>query len=75
VKPTVHSDAAYLSTRPDDTLYDGIHAGGYILNRSHLMPAWGETLKPTEIRELVGYIRNLCACQAPVWSRDNAAQP
>jgi mono/diheme cytochrome c family protein len=75
VKPTAHADALYLSTRPDDTLYDGIHAGGHILNRSHLMPAWGETLKATEIRELVGYIRTLCACQAPAWSRDNAVLP
>jgi mono/diheme cytochrome c family protein len=75
VKPTAHSDAAYLSTRPDDTLYDGIHAGGSILNRSHLMPAWGETLAPKEIRELVGHIRSLCACEAPPWSRDNPRQP
>jgi mono/diheme cytochrome c family protein len=75
VKPTNHSDPVYLSTRPDDTLFDGIHAGGYILNRSQLMPAWGETFTPREIRELVGFIRTLCACQPPAWSRDNSSRP
>lgn len=75
VKPTNHADPAYLSARPDDTLFDGIHAGGYILNRSHMMPAWGETFTPREIRELVGVIRTLCACQPPGWSRDNSSRP
>jgi mono/diheme cytochrome c family protein len=75
VKPTTHADAAYLSTRPDDTLYDGIHAGGYILNKSHLMPPWGETLQPGEIQELVRHLRTLCQCQGPQWSLDGAKQP
>lgn len=75
VKPTAHADAAYLSKRPDDTLYDGIHAGGYILNKSHLMPPWGETLQPREIQELVRHLRTLCQCQGPQWSLDGAKQP
>ena len=72
VKPTAHANAAYLATRPDDTLYDGIHAGGHILNKSHLMPPWGETLGPVQIRELVAYLRTLCQCQGPPWSLDGA---
>ena len=36
IRPTAHADAAYLATRADDTLYDGIASGGAILNRSHL---------------------------------------
>lgn len=75
VKPTAHADAKYLATRPDDTLYDGIHAGGYVLNKSHFMPPWGQTLSPKQIRELVGYLRTLCQCQGPAWSRDNARRP
>jgi mono/diheme cytochrome c family protein len=75
VIPTVHANAAYLATRPDDTLYDGIHAGGSILNKSHLMPPWGETLAPQQIRDLVGYLRTLCRCQGPPWSLDGAKQP
>jgi mono/diheme cytochrome c family protein len=72
VKPTAHADARHLSTRPDDTLYDGIHAGGYILNKSHLMPPWGATFSPKQIRELVAHLRTLCQCQGPAWSRDDA---
>ena len=61
-----------MSARPDDTLFDGSHAGGRILNKSHFMPAWGTTLSAAEIRELVTYIRTLCRCQGPEWSRDDA---
>jgi len=70
-KPTVHSDSAHMSKRPDDTLFDGIHAGGYILNKSFHMPPWGQTLTDEEIDELVNYVRLLCRCQGPEWSRDN----
>lgn len=71
--PTAHADAAYMSGRPDDTLYDGIAAGGAILNKSHFMPPWGQTLSPAEIQNLVTYMRTLCQCQGPAWSRDNSA--
>lgn len=70
VKPTVHADSAYLSHRPDDTLFDGIYGGGHILNRSNLMPAFGATLTREQIWSLVGYLRELCRCQGPSWSRD-----
>jgi mono/diheme cytochrome c family protein len=69
--PTVHADSIYMSTRPDDTLYDGVAAGGAILNKSHLMPPWGGSLSPKEIEELVAYMRTLCRCQGPAWSLDN----
>ena len=75
VKPTAHANASYLATRPDDTLYDGIHAGGYVLNKSHLMPPWGAMLSPKQIRELVRYLRTLCQCEGPAWSRDGARTP
>jgi len=75
VKPTAHADAKYLSTRSDDTLFDGIHSGAYVLNKSQLMPPWGQTLSSTQIRALVGYLRTLCQCQGPAWSRDNARRP
>ncbi len=69
--PTKHADAAYMSGRPDDVLFDGIFAGGYILGRSNQMPAWGFTLDRDDIWQLVRYIRELCQCQGPAWSRDN----
>jgi mono/diheme cytochrome c family protein len=75
VKPTAHTNTAYLNTRPNDTLYDGVHSGGYILNKSHLMPPWGGTLPSKQIEELVGYLRTLCQCEGPPWSRDGAKHP
>ncbi len=70
VAPTVHSDSAAMSLRPDDTLYDGIHAGGWILGKSHRMPAFGASLDDGQKRALVAYIRTLCRCEGPAWSRD-----
>ena len=70
VAPTAHDDSAAMSLRPDDTLYDGIHAGGWILGKSHLMPAFGASLSDREKRDLVRYMRELCRCEGPAWSRD-----
>jgi len=74
VLPTKHADAAYMSNRPDDTLFDGVYAGGYILNKSHMMPPWGFTLEYEDIEKLVAYMRELCRCQGPAWSRDDLQQ-
>ena len=70
VAPTVHADSAAMSERPDDTLYDGIHAGGWILGKSHRMPAFGASLSHEQKRALVAHIRVLCRCEGPAWSRD-----
>ena len=70
VPPVQHADSAAMSPRPDDTLYDGIHAGGWILGKSHRMPGFGASLDDDQIRSLVAYIRTLCDCQGPAWSRD-----
>ena len=70
VVPTVHADSAAMSLRTDDTLYDGIHAGGWILGKSHRMPAFGASLDDAQQRALVAHIRTLCRCQGPYWSRD-----
>ena len=70
VVPTVHADSAAMSLRTDDTLYDGIHAGGWTLGKSHRMPAFGASLDDAQKRALVAHIRTLCRCQGPYWSRD-----
>jgi mono/diheme cytochrome c family protein len=70
VKPANHADAFMMSKRPDDSLYDVIAVGGVPFGRSPRMPAFGETLKPAEIRELVAQIRRLCKCAGPGWSSD-----
>jgi mono/diheme cytochrome c family protein len=69
VTPTAHSDPALMSVRPDDTLYDAIAAGGYVLDKSARMPAFGRMLEPEQIRALVEHIRGLCGCAQPVWAR------
>lgn len=68
VRPTVHADAASMSARSDDRLFDAIYAGGYPLGRSVAMPAFGETLTRSEIWSLVGHLRALCRCVGPAWS-------
>ena len=68
VRPSQHAQPNHSSKIPDDTLYDGIHSGGAVLNKSQLMPPWGQTLSPTQIRSLVKHIRDLCDCDGPSWS-------
>lgn len=68
VPPTDHSDATLMSLRPDDTLYDGIAAGGWVLDRSARMPAFGALLDDAQIRALVAHIRQLCRCAQPEWA-------
>ncbi|HSM04479.1 MAG TPA: cytochrome c [Longimicrobiales bacterium] len=68
VSPTVHADPVAMALRPDDTLYDGIASGGWVLDGSPRMPAFGDGLEPDEIRALVAHIRTLCACEGPAWA-------
>ena len=70
VPPARHTDAAWMATRSDDVLYDAIAGGGAVMGKSPRMPPFGATLSPAELRALVGYLRTLCACQGPAWSRD-----
>lgn len=69
VTPTAHGDDELMGLRADDTLYDAIAGGGYVLDRSPLMPAFGQMLTPPQIRALVAHIRTLCACEEPAWAR------
>lgn len=69
VAPARHADAALMSRRADDSLYDVIAVGGPPYGRSARMPAFGGTLSGAEIRALVAHIRTLCKCQGPGWSR------
>lgn len=68
VPPTPHSDGARMSARADDTLFDAIHAGGFVLDRSPRMPAFGALLDGDQIRALVAHIRTLCDCSQPAWA-------
>lgn len=68
VTPTAHADPTLMSERPDDTLYDAIAVGGFVLDKSNRMPAFGAMLSPAQIRALVGHIRDLCDCSQPAWA-------
>jgi len=71
VRPTAHADKTYMSRRSDDALFDAMYAGGYVMNRSNRMPPFGQTLTREQIWSLVRYLRTLCRCEGPAWSRDN----
>jgi mono/diheme cytochrome c family protein len=68
--PVVHSDSASMAARTDDMLYDAIAAGARFLDRSPDMPGFAGALGTNDIRMLVQYIRHLCDCSGPAWSRD-----
>lgn len=70
-RPPAHANAAAMSVRPDDALYDVISSGGGILDAASWMPPFGATLTRAEILALVAHIRTLCNCQGPDWSRDD----
>jgi len=70
VRPAVHQSAPAMSGRSDDALFDAISGGGLVMGKSARMPAFGQTLSGADIRGLVTYIRQLCDCTGPAWSRD-----
>jgi mono/diheme cytochrome c family protein len=74
VKPAVHADSARMSARPDDALFDGIWSGAWVLDGSPRMPAFGGMLTAADVRDLVGWIRRLCRCEGPAWSRDGGGR-
>lgn len=56
--PRDYTDAAYMATKTDEELFDGIKGGGRSVGLSALFPAYGKTLSDREIRDLVAYIRS-----------------
>lgn len=68
-RPAVHASADSMSRRPDGVLFDGVWAGGRILDRSHRMPPFGGSLTRDQAWSLVDRIRELCDCSGPAWSR------
>lgn len=62
VQPRDHTDRKEMSARSDDELFKAIKEGGRSVDKSLLMPAWGDVLSDTEIKDLVRYLRVLCKC-------------
>ncbi|MHB1927095.1 MAG: c-type cytochrome [Leptospirillum sp.] len=63
VQPRNHTDAVYMSSRSDQDLFTADKKGGLAINKSVLMPPWGDTLNDPEIHAMVQYLRKLCHCQ------------
>jgi len=62
VQPRDHTDAKAMSGRSDETIFKVIKEGGPSIDKSVLMPPWGDTFSDEEIRELVAHLRKLCKC-------------
>ncbi|MEW6312652.1 MAG: cytochrome c [Pseudomonadota bacterium] len=63
VQPRDHTDAKSMSGRSDAELFKVIKEGGPAIDKSVLMPPWGDTLSDEEIQDLVQHLRGLCKCQ------------
>jgi hypothetical protein len=57
VKPHTFTDGATLNKMSDTDLTSIILHGGPALNRSALMPPYGNTLSPADVRALISYTR------------------
>lgn len=63
VQPRDHTDAKAMSGRSDDDLFKVIKEGGLAIDKSVIMPPWGDTFSDEEIRDLVQHMRALCKCK------------
>jgi len=62
VQPRDHTSAKAMGGRSDADLFKVIREGGLAIDKSVLMPPWGNSLSDDEIHELVRYLRKLCQC-------------
>jgi cytochrome c oxidase cbb3-type subunit 3 len=62
VQPRDHTDATAMSARSDEDIAKVIKEGGLSINKSVLMPPWGDVFSDEEVADLVQYLRKLCNC-------------
>lgn len=62
VQPRDHSDAKGMGDIPENEILKVIKEGGLAVNKSVLMPAWGNVMSDTEISEMAAYLRHVCNC-------------
>lgn len=58
-KPADHSDPARMGALSDAHLYKVIQKGGAAVGKSPLMAPWGSILNDSQIRDLIGFLRQL----------------
>ncbi|HKI89560.1 MAG TPA: cytochrome c [Draconibacterium sp.] len=56
-RPRDFTDVKYMNALSDEYLVETITQGGAGVNKSHLMPSWGNTLKTDDIQRVVAYVR------------------
>jgi len=57
-RPTDFTNVRYMNALPYEHLVQVISAGGRGINKSPLMPAWGNTLTSDEVQRLATYVSN-----------------
>jgi cytochrome c oxidase cbb3-type subunit 3 len=60
VLPRSHIDPVEMGARQDSDLFKVIQQGGPSINKSVLMPAWGDKLSDEQVEKLVRYLRVMC---------------
>lgn len=60
VVPRNHTDRGEMAARTDEDLFKAIAEGGQAINKSILMPNWGNHLSEQDINDLVAWLRVLC---------------
>ncbi len=58
-KPRDLSNGSFMETLSDPYIVNVIKGGGTAVNKSPLMPAWGNVLSDKEIRDVIAYLRSL----------------
>jgi cytochrome c oxidase cbb3-type subunit 3 len=59
VKVGDHTDGSFMNQLSDKFLFDIISKGGNAVDKSAMMPAWGNQLNEKQIGDLVAYIRSI----------------
>jgi len=59
VKPGDHTNGAIMNKESDKFLFEIISKGGGAVGKSAFMPAWGNTLHETQIKEVIAYSRSI----------------
>lgn len=60
VLPRSHIDPVEMGARQDSDLFKVIQQGGPSINKSVLMPAWGDKLSAEQVEKLVRHLRVMC---------------
>ena len=58
IPPRDFSDPEFWKTASDERLTSAISQGGESVGKSVLMPAWGRTLTPKQVRDVIVHLRS-----------------